>query len=184
MALKNPPYAERAATLVHEAKVPVNPVAGPYGHPFHPMLVTVPIGAWVASLVFDIASKVNSSGAPSLVDASYWLIGIGILGALAAALFGLLDLLAIPSRTKAMRVGLTHLTLNLLVVGAYVANWFWRHSSYYEDAKVATGPFVLSIVSLAFLAVSGWLGGMLAYHYGVRVADEVEQAGAYQRPRT
>ena len=31
-------------------------LAGPYGHPFHPILVTVPIGAWAASLVFDIAS--------------------------------------------------------------------------------------------------------------------------------
>src|SRR4051794_39328641 len=83
-------------TLMFEAKRPKTTIAGPYGHPLHPVLVTVPIGAWVASLVFDIASRVNSKGAPSLVDASYWLIGIGILGALLAAVFGLLDLLAVP----------------------------------------------------------------------------------------
>ena len=39
------------------AKQPVSAaLAGPYGHPFHPILVTVPIGAWAGSLVFDIAS--------------------------------------------------------------------------------------------------------------------------------
>ena len=36
---------------VEAAKRPVTKLAGPYGHPFHPALVTVPIGAWVASLV-------------------------------------------------------------------------------------------------------------------------------------
>ena len=35
--------------------------------------------------------------------------------------------------------------------------------------------FVLSIVGLALLGISGWLGGKLAYHYGVQVADEETQ---------
>jgi hypothetical protein len=38
------------------AKHPVSRLAGPYGHPLHPIRVTVPIGAWVASFVFDLAS--------------------------------------------------------------------------------------------------------------------------------
>src|SRR5436305_9525572 len=101
----DPDLAER----VHRAKEPVSTVAGPYGHPFHPILVTVPIGAWVCSLVFDVATRVNDAGSASLTDASYWLIGIGVLGALAAALFGLLDLLAIPRHTRAFTVGLIHL---------------------------------------------------------------------------
>lgn len=88
--------ATRGSASPLAAKEPISIVAGPYGHPFHPMLVTIPIGAWVASVVFDIASRVNSHGAPSLVDASYWLIGIGIVGALLAAVFGLMDLLTIP----------------------------------------------------------------------------------------
>jgi uncharacterized membrane protein len=47
---------------VSDAKRPVSAVlTGPYGHPFHPILVTVPIGAWVASLVFDIASHIVDS---------------------------------------------------------------------------------------------------------------------------
>ena len=67
-----------------QAKHPVTVLAGPYGHPFHPMLVTVPIGAWVASLVFDIGSRVVSKPG-FLGQGSEWLIAIGVLGALAAA---------------------------------------------------------------------------------------------------
>ena len=42
------------------AKQPVSALlAGPYGHPFHPVLVTIPIGAWVSSVVLDIGARVT-----------------------------------------------------------------------------------------------------------------------------
>jgi uncharacterized membrane protein len=173
------PSPEDVARRVHHAKEPVTVIAGPYGHPFHPVLVTVPIGAWIASLVFDIATRVNGDGSPALVEASYWLIGLGILGALAAAVFGLIDLLGIPTRTRAFRFGLIHLVLNLTIVGMFVGGFLWRHGTYYETAKVETGPLVLSAVAIALLAVSGWIGGILAYRFGVRVADQVDQADGY-----
>src|SRR4051795_5099540 len=88
------------------AKEPRTGLAGPYGHPFHPMLVTLPIGAWVSSIIFDVATRVRSGGSGALVDGSHWLILIGIVGALGAAVFGLLDLIAIPRHTPAFRTGL------------------------------------------------------------------------------
>src|SRR5438477_10384574 len=132
MAVQSPVRPD-PARLAHEAKEPVTVVAGPYGHPFHPILVTVPIGAWICSLIFDIATRVNSDGSPPLVEAAYWLIGIGVIGALVAAVFGLLDLLAIPRRTRAFTVGLTHLILNLGVVAMFAIGFAWRHDSYYES---------------------------------------------------
>jgi len=177
----SPRSESTAVEMAQHAKHPVNPAAGPYGHPFHPILVTIPIGAWVCSLVFDIAGRVNTSGSKPLTDASYWLIGIGVIGAIVAALFGLLDLLAIPRRTRALRVGLVHMTMNLTVTGMFIGNFFWRHSSYYEAAKVHVGQLVLSAVALGPLVISGWLGGMLAYRYGVRVADEHAQIDGYAR---
>jgi uncharacterized membrane protein len=160
-----------------QAKQPVSPaLAGPYGHPFHPILVTVPIGAWVASLVFDIASWWVAAPA-FLVQGSEWLIAIGVVGGLAAAMVGFLDLLAIPTGTRAFRLGLVHMSLNLAVTAAYLANFLWRHSSY---QSVPVGALVLSVVSLGVLGVAGFLGGKLAYHYGVRVADEATQAEGYQ----
>jgi uncharacterized membrane protein len=154
-------------------------LSGPYGHPFHPILVTIPIGAWVSSLVFDITTRVGN-GSRSLVDAAYWLIAIGILSALVAALFGLMDLIALPRRTKAFRTGLLHMTLNVTIVGMFIGNFFWRHSSYYESARVAPGQLALSAVAIGLLLISGWLGGKMSYRYGVRVAHEEDQTEAYR----
>jgi uncharacterized membrane protein len=163
------------------AKRPVSAMlAGPYGHPFHPILVTVPIGGWVASLVFDIGSHLVATPA-FLVAGSTWLIALGVVGALLAAMVGALDLLIIPPGTRAFRIGVTHMAINLAVTGAYVGNFLWRRAAEATAAPVSLGPLLLSAVSLAALAVSGYLGGMLAYRYGVRVADEANtQAEGYR----
>lgn len=164
---------------LHQAKQPVSAVlAGPYGHPFHPIMVTVPIGAWVSSLVFDIASHLV--GDPSVLTAgSVWLIAIGVIGAVLAAMLGLLDLFAIPTGTRAFRTGLIHMSLNLVVTAAYAVNFGWRHAGYGQSGAVAGGPLTLSVVSLCLLGVSGFLGGKLAYRYGVRVAEETVQAEGF-----
>ena len=159
------------------AKRPRFVLAGPYGHPFHPILVTVPIGTWVASLVFDIASKV-SDDSEVFAEGAYWLIGIGIIGALLAAVFGLMDLLTIPRGTTAFRTAITHMTLNLVVVALFVVDFAVRASQGYEE--VGGLPLALSVVALVLLGASGWLGGRLAYHYGVRVADEQTQAEGFR----
>lgn len=166
---------------LEQAKQPVSRfLAGPYGHPFHPILVTVPIGAWVCSLVFDIASLfVDRPGV--LTEGSTWLIGIGVVGAGVAAMVGLLDLIAIPSGTRTFRVGLVHMALNLAVTISYIVNFAWRHSAAADDAAVGVGPLALSVISLAALGLSGYLGGMLSYRYGVRVASESVQADGYRK---
>jgi len=165
---------------LQQAKQPVSrTIAGPYGHPFHPILVTVPIGAWVSSLVFDIASRFVADPG-FLAKGSVWLIAIGGLGAVAAALVGFLDLFAIPTGTTAFRTALVHMSLNLAITAAYAVNFAWRLNSYDTPGAVGTGPLVLSALSLAVLGVSGFLGGKLAYHYGVRVADEATQATGYE----
>ncbi|MBO0688886.1 MAG: DUF2231 domain-containing protein [Candidatus Dormibacteraeota bacterium] len=159
-----------------QAKQPVSALlAGPYGHPWHPILVTVPIGAWVASLVFDVGSRAVP-GAAYLAQGSLWLIAVGVLGALIAASAGFLDLFAIPLGTMASRTALVHMGLNLVVTAAYVVNILWRRG---DPATVGSGMIALSAASLAVLAVSGFLGGKLAFRYGVRVADESAQADGY-----
>jgi uncharacterized membrane protein len=47
------------------------------------------------------------------------------------------------------------------------------------QAPVPAGPIVLSAASIAVLGVSGFLGGKLAYHYGIRVADEETQSAGF-----
>lgn len=163
---------------LYEAKRPMTVLAGRYGHPLHPMLVTVPIGAWIASLVFDVASRMIA-GPGFLAQGSEWLIGIGTIGALGAAAAGILDFYVIPTRTRAYRTVVTHMSLNLLVITAFGVNFVWRYGQYRHPGPVPPAQLALSAASLSFLAVSGYLGGKLAYRYGVRVADEQTQAQGY-----
>jgi uncharacterized membrane protein len=162
------------------AKQPISVLAGRYGHPLHPVLVPVPIGAWVAALVFDVASHVATDGG-FLVRAAYWLVALGVLGALAAALLGFLDLLVIPGATRVYRVALLHLSVNLVVTTVFGVELALRKDSA-DPAGTPWWLVVLTAVALGGLAVGGYLGGELAYRYGVRVADETTQAEGY-RPR-
>jgi len=161
------------ATPHTQAKRPVSAwLTGPYGHPFHPILVNIPIGAWVASLIFDLGSHLVDDPAP-LAEGSRWLIAIGVLGALAAAMVGFLDFFAIPPGTRAWRTALLHMVLNLTLTAAYAGQFFWRPAN--PTGAVGAGPIAVSIASLAVLSLSGYLGGELAFRYGVRVASEDTQ---------
>src|SRR5262245_26723895 len=162
----------------YQAKRPVTVLAGGYGHPLHPVMVAVPIGAWIASVVFDVASRlVHEPG--FLARGSEWLIAVGVIGALAAALTGILDFYAIPVQTRAYRAVVLHMSLNLFVIAAFGADFVWRYAGYHRPGPVPLGQIVLSAVSLSVLVVSGYVGGKLAYRYGVRVADERTQAEGF-----
>ena len=163
-------------TPLYRAKHPRTPLAGPYGHPFHPILITIPIGAWIASLVFDLIALFVDDPGPYVLGAQV-LIAIGIIGALLAAIFGFIDFTGIASGTPAKRTALIHLSLNLAVVVLYVVNYFVRAGSDHDAVNVV--GLVLSIIALAMLSVSGYLGGKLAYTYGVRVAEEETQVDGF-----
>lgn len=164
---------------VQHAKEPLSPVAGPYGHPFHPILVTIPIGAWVSSLVFDIAGMMSEEVTRAYFLGARWLIGIGIIAAIVAAVFGLMDYTRVSPRTAAKRSALTHMSLNVLVLAMFVVGYLWRDSTEPAPLEASTGQLILTLAALVVLGVSGWIGGMLAYRYGVRVASERDQGRGY-----
>ncbi len=161
---------------LRESKRPRTVIAGPYGHPFHPMLVTIPIGAWVASFVFDIVS-VTSDDPGAFGRGALWLIGIGLVGAVAAAVVGLIDLTGLAAGTRARKLALTHMAINLSVVALFVVSFAIRLAAGYDPVNVA--GIVVSVIALILLGVSGFLGGELAYRYGVRVADEETQRAGF-----
>ena len=164
-------------TPLQAAKRPRTALAGPYGHPFHPILVTIPIGTWVASLIFDIIA--GTSDDPTVfVTGAQALIAIGVIGAVLAAVFGFLDFVRITPGTKAKSTAVTHMALNLGVVVLFIINFFVRAGAEHDEVNVL--GVVLSVIGLGALGASGWLGGKLAYHYGVRVADEQTQAEGFR----
>jgi uncharacterized membrane protein len=160
------------------SKQPRSALAGSYGHPVHPILVTLPIGAWVCSFVFDLVSYGSSEPRIWSVG-SMWLIVIGVIGAALAAIFGVLDLLNLPRQTAAFSTGRVHAILNSAALVIFLIDFIWRWNTRDNWDSAPVGPLVLSIIGLVVISVSGFLGGKLAYRYGIRVADESVQAEGF-----
>lgn len=156
------------------AKHPRTILAGPYGHPFHPIAVIVPIGAWISAVVFDVIA-LNVEDPTVYAIGARILIIIGLIGAAVAAVLGVLDWLNIPKGTTARRTGTTHMVLNLLVMGMFALSLAVRPGDEVPVLAVA-----LSVGGVAVLSLSGWLGGKLSHTYGVRVADERTQAEGFE----
>jgi uncharacterized membrane protein len=162
-------------TPLRRAKRPATPIAGPYGHPFHPLLVTVPIGAWLMAVIFDIVAFAGDDPA-AFTTGARWLYGIGVLAAVVAAVFGLLDYTRLTPGTRAHKIATIHLVLNLTAVVIFSIAWALHLGG---DDPSALG-LVFGIIGLLGLGVSGFLGGELVFRHGVRVADESEQASAHE----
>jgi uncharacterized membrane protein len=131
------------------------------GHPLHPMLVTLPIGLWVFSLVCDLTFL--SGGDTRWETTAYFTLGGGLVGALLAAVPGLLDMLGLRDPHE-RRVATTHMMLNLAIVAVQAVNFWLRSQAEYGGSRL---PMWISIVAVAALVVSGWLGGQLVHVFGV-----------------
>ena len=136
------------------------------GHPIHPMLVPIAIGGFVLSFAFDLVCLLSGTPSPNLWNqiAYYTMIG-GILGALAAAAPGFIDLLSLPTDIKA--TALMHMAINLTIVAIYVVNAFMRHGA----PKDLTLPMLLSLITIGMLLFSGWLGGKMVFEGRVGVTE-------------
>ena len=137
------------------------------GHPIHPMLVPIPIGLWLFSFVCDLIAT-RAADPSTWSTASFYAMVGGCLGALLAALPGLVDLISLRGR-PVQKTAVKHMLLNLTVLALFAVN-AWLRSQGAIDAGASLG---LSAVAIALLVVSGWLGGKMVYEAGVAVnADE------------
>jgi uncharacterized membrane protein len=145
-------------------------------HPIHPMLVAIPIGLWIFSLICDLVLVFGGTSENWAIVARYTMVG-GIVGALIAAVPGFIDMLALPQPVK--RIALLHMSINLTVVALYVVNVYLRRRGIESGA-----PVWLSAISVALLGVSGWLGGKMVYVHGVAVETPPEPAPSRRPLRT
>jgi uncharacterized membrane protein len=135
------------------------------GHPIHPMLIVLPLGLFIGGVVFD--ALYLWSGNPTFAAVGYWNIAGGIVGGLVAAIFGLVDWLAIPGGTRAKRIGLLHGAGNVVVVALFALVWWTRSSA--VDAAPGPSLFLIEAGALVLGSVAGWLGGELVDRLGVGV---------------
>lgn len=139
-----------------EPRLVRNALSGtPIGHPLHPVLTDVPIGAWSMAAILDTVGGRGAEQAADLV------IGVGIVSALPTAVTGLNDWS--DTYGPDSRVGLVHASANTTALGLYVASLLARRAGNRERGKA------LGWLGLGAVLVGGYLGGHLSYSRGVNV---------------
>jgi uncharacterized membrane protein len=137
------------------------------GHPIHPMLIPFPIALWVFSFVADLLYLWR--GHREWIWLGSWVLLAGCLGAIAAAVFGIIDYLAIEDKRVA-KVATWHARFNVLALLLFAASWYLRTdkgSDLVNDSLRI--PIALSAIGVIVVTISGWLGGELVFKHGVGV---------------
>jgi len=135
-----------------------------FGHPLHPMLVPFPIVCFTGALVTDVAYLASANVMWS--NFSIWLITAGLVMGGLAAVTGIIDYVG-DRRVRSARPATPHMIINLSVFVIEIFNAF-VHSRDGWTSVVPTG-LTLSVISVALLVVSAWLGGSLVYKHRVGV---------------
>jgi uncharacterized membrane protein len=136
------------------------------GHPLHPILITIPLGLFVATLIFDIVALFT--GNSTFAEVAFWNLSAGLIGGLVAAFPGAIDWANIPSDTRAKRVGAIHGLGNVGVLALLAVAWWLRRE---QPGVISTPPFVIELVAIGLAGFTGWLGGELVDRLRVGVDD-------------
>jgi uncharacterized membrane protein len=143
------------------------------GHPIHPMLIVFPLGLLSVTVLFDALSL--ATGTVEFGRFGFYAMTVGIIGGLAAAIFGFWDWLGIRGGTRAKRIGAWHGIGNLAIVLLFAASWVIRVN---DPSNAPTGAtLVIELVAIAMALVTAWLGGELVYRHRVGV-DEIASLDA------
>jgi nitrite reductase/ring-hydroxylating ferredoxin subunit/uncharacterized membrane protein len=150
------PLQQVAKTAVPEGSQLKDALSGTWlGHPLHPPLTDVVVGAWTSALLLDLLGGEDAeSGADALVAA-------GIVAAVPTALSGLSDWADVRGGSR--RVGVVHALGNTTALVLHILSWFAR-----RDGERGRGR-LLSGVGFGIASFSAWLGGHLSFGKGVGV---------------
>jgi uncharacterized membrane protein len=135
-----------------------------FGHPIHPILIPFPLGLLVTSFIFDIIYLITDNDAFSV--AAFWMIAAGVIGGLAAAVFGIIDFSRVPDDTRAHSIGVWHAVLSVSMVVLFAVSWLLRLG---EPAEPGFLPIIFSLVGAGLAGLTGWFGGELVGRLGVGV---------------
>ncbi len=136
-------------------------------HPIHPMLIPFPIAFLVGTLLSDLVYWQTRDA--FWASASVYLLGAGIIMALAAALAGFADFFG-DRRIRALSHAWQHMIGNLVAVLLSVFNLLIRLGDA-EGAILSLG-LPISVLVVLLLLFTGWRGGDLVYRHRVGIPDE------------
>ncbi|HEX3246658.1 MAG TPA: Rieske 2Fe-2S domain-containing protein [Chloroflexota bacterium] len=128
------------------------------GHPLHPALTDVPLGAWSVTFCADLLEMAGARRFMAVADTS---VAVGLAGAVGSIATGWNDWQHTYGRSR--RIGLVHALLNGMVTVAYTGSMAARMSG-----NRGRGKF-LSMTGYAMSGLSAYLGGVLVYSEGIGV---------------
>ncbi|AFZ68606.1 DUF2231 domain-containing protein [Deinococcus peraridilitoris] len=126
------------------------------GHPLHPVLIELPIGAWVTVGVLDLLEVLGVKG---LEKGSNAVLGIGLLGSGAAVAAGWTDWHKLKRLPR--RIGLVHGLMNETAQAVYLLSLIARLKGRRRAGRM------LALGGLSIIGVSAYLGGHLVYKHRV-----------------
>jgi len=138
------------------------------GHPVHPAVATVPVGAWTAALVLDVVDTLTPRTA-GFREAARLTVGVGVARSAAAALTGLADWQYTHDETR--RAGLVHGIINTAALGLCVASWRDRRRDQHGRARLCSG------LGYGLTVASSFLGGNLVYRHQIGVDHSTNELG-------
>lgn len=136
-----------------------------FGHAIHPILIVFPLGLLATAVIFDIVYLIT--GNHFWPPISLWLIVVGIIGGLLAALFGFIDFLYIPAGTRARRIATHHARVMVGTIVLFALSLGWRWSTPETPATLA---LLFSFIGVVVALVGAWFGGELVERLGVGVS--------------
>lgn len=142
-------------------------------HPIHPILVAFPIGLWVVGFIFNVLGV--SRGNQMLWAAGFYCLIAGCVGAALAAIPGAIDWwLVVPPKSSAKNRGLLHGSLNVIALILFIAAAYRQGSALNRPDGVT---FLLMVIGIVVIGISGWLGGTLVYRNQIGVDHRYAGAG-------
>ena len=140
------------------------------GHPLHPMLTDIPIGAWTLTIIIDLIGLLF--GFPQLGLASGITAGVGVAGALAAAAAGLADWMDVDPPEKA--IGAFHATVNVSATIFFLISFLMRWGHNWQPGW---GTFVVALAGYLLVMIGGYLGGLMVFNMGVMINRNAYRTG-------
>ncbi len=139
----------------------------PLGHPLHPLLVHLPIGLLFLTLLLDVVDLFFGGG-EAIVRAAFYSLLVALITALLAAVPGLVDRADIRRDHAARKTANQHMMLNIAAVGFMILSLILRYAALgAENTPMAAA--LSSLLAVALVGYSGYLGGLLVYDEGIGV---------------
>lgn len=144
------------------------------GHPLHPAITDVPIGAWLLAVIFDIVWLASPAVNGWAARGAEVAVLIGILAAIAAAVTGLTDWS--DSYGAERTVGLYHAGLNSLALVLYIISFFLRLA---VPSGESVSAAILGFIGIVSVLVAAYLGGDMVFGKGTGVNHVAWQEGSH-----